>query len=109
MVGACAALGIVLGAAYMLWLYQRVFFGPLDEPGEPGLQDLNRPRDPLSRAAGHRSASGSASTRSRSSRVLEKPVNYVVAKVDPTYATAVAAAPAVPAAATRCRSRRRRE
>jgi hypothetical protein len=32
--------------------------------------------------------------------VLEKPVNYVVAKVDPTYATAVAAAPIVPAAAT---------
>ena len=30
-----AALGIVLGAAYMLWLYQRVFFGPLDQPGEP--------------------------------------------------------------------------
>ncbi len=24
--------GVVLGAWYMLWLYQRVFFGPLDEP-----------------------------------------------------------------------------
>ena len=29
-----ASLGIVLGAAYMLWMYQRVFFGPLDQSGE---------------------------------------------------------------------------
>ena len=28
--------GVVLGAWYMLWLYQRVFFGPLREPGEHG-------------------------------------------------------------------------
>jgi len=27
-----AAVGIVLGAAYLLWLYQRVFWGPLDNP-----------------------------------------------------------------------------
>lgn len=30
-VAAGAALGIVLGAAYMLWLYRRVFLGPLDK------------------------------------------------------------------------------
>jgi len=35
------ALGIVLGAAYMLWLYQRVFFGPLNNPENEGLKDLN--------------------------------------------------------------------
>ncbi len=30
-VAAFAALGIILGAAYMLWLYRRVFLGPLDK------------------------------------------------------------------------------
>lgn len=42
-----AAVGIILGAFYMLWLVQRVFFGPLTEPAhgpEPGaapVADLN--------------------------------------------------------------------
>ena len=36
-----AALGIVLGAAYMLWLYQRTMFGPLDNPENRKLKDLN--------------------------------------------------------------------
>jgi NADH-quinone oxidoreductase subunit M len=35
------AVGIVLGAAYMLWLYQRVMFGPLDNPENQSLPDLN--------------------------------------------------------------------
>ncbi len=35
------ALGIVLGAAYMLWMYQRVFFGPNTNPENENLQDLN--------------------------------------------------------------------
>ena len=36
------ALGIVLGAAYMLWLYQRVFFGELSNEKNKELADLNR-------------------------------------------------------------------
>ena len=36
-----AATGIVLGAAYMLWLYQRVFFGELTNPANEKLKDLN--------------------------------------------------------------------
>ncbi|HEX7152995.1 MAG TPA: NADH-quinone oxidoreductase subunit M [Thermoanaerobaculia bacterium] len=36
-----AAIGIVLGAAYLLWLYQRVFWGPLDNPKNAGLADVN--------------------------------------------------------------------
>lgn len=32
-VSVLAVLGVVLGAWYMLWLVQRVFFGPLKEPG----------------------------------------------------------------------------
>jgi NADH-quinone oxidoreductase subunit M len=35
------ALGIVLGAAYMLWMYQRVFFGPITNPENEKLSDLN--------------------------------------------------------------------
>ncbi|HSA95497.1 MAG TPA: NADH-quinone oxidoreductase subunit M, partial [Acidobacteriota bacterium] len=38
---AVAATGIVLGAAYMLWLYQRVMFGRLDNPANHGLKDLS--------------------------------------------------------------------
>ncbi len=33
---AVAVIGIVLGAAYMLWLYQRVMFGKLENPAEQG-------------------------------------------------------------------------
>jgi NADH-quinone oxidoreductase subunit M len=37
----CAVFGIVLGAAYMLWLYQRTMFGKLDKPENQALKDLN--------------------------------------------------------------------
>ncbi len=37
----CGALGIVLGAAYMLWLYQRTMFGKLDNPENAALKDLD--------------------------------------------------------------------
>jgi NADH-quinone oxidoreductase subunit M len=36
-----AATGIVLGAAYMLWLFQRTMFGKLDNPENQGLRDMN--------------------------------------------------------------------
>ncbi|HKQ62122.1 MAG TPA: NADH-quinone oxidoreductase subunit M [Candidatus Polarisedimenticolaceae bacterium] len=39
-----AATGIVLGAVYMLWLYQRTMFGKLDNPANRGLRDLG-PRE----------------------------------------------------------------
>jgi NADH-quinone oxidoreductase subunit M len=38
---AVAASGIVLGAAYMLWLYQRTMFGKLDNPANATLKDLS--------------------------------------------------------------------
>ncbi len=38
---AIAATGIILGAAYMLWLYQRVMFGKLENPANQKLLDLN--------------------------------------------------------------------
>ena len=37
---AVAATGIVLGAGYMLWLYQRVMFGQLTNPANESLKDL---------------------------------------------------------------------
>ncbi len=36
-----AALGIILNAGYMLWLYQRMFFGNLDNPKNKTLSDMS--------------------------------------------------------------------
>lgn len=38
---AIAASGIILGAGYMLWLYQRVMFGKNENPANQDLKDLN--------------------------------------------------------------------
>lgn len=38
---AFAVTGIILGAAYLLWLYQRTMFGTLDRPENLKLKDLN--------------------------------------------------------------------
>jgi NADH-quinone oxidoreductase subunit M len=35
------ATGVILGAVYMLWMVQRVFFGPCDNPENQKLRDLN--------------------------------------------------------------------
>ncbi|HTC55281.1 MAG TPA: NADH-quinone oxidoreductase subunit M [Candidatus Sulfotelmatobacter sp.] len=43
---AWAVPGVVLAAAYLLWLYQRVFFGPVSNPKNEKLQDLT-PREVL--------------------------------------------------------------
>jgi NADH-quinone oxidoreductase subunit M len=100
--GLLAAIGIVLGAAYMLWMFQRVFFGPLTNPENKGLKDLTG-REVLYLAPLVVLCFWIGLYPKPFFRVLEKPVNYVVAKVDPTYATEVAAsattAPATTAAA----------
>jgi NADH-quinone oxidoreductase subunit M len=36
-----AVTGVVLGAAYLLWLYQRVFWGKVTHEENKGLRDLN--------------------------------------------------------------------
>ncbi|MES1242324.1 MAG: NADH-quinone oxidoreductase subunit M [Acidobacteriota bacterium] len=94
-----AALGIVLGAAYMLWMYQRVFFGPLTNPENKDLKDLSGrelaylmplvllcfwiglyPRPFF--------------------RVLEKPVGYLISKVDPSLSAAADQVAGTPVPAT---------
>jgi len=40
----CAALGVILSAVYMLWLYQRAFFGPAPEEVQSHMYDLS-PRE----------------------------------------------------------------
>ena len=89
------ALGIVLGAAYMLWMYQRVFFGPLDNPENAKLQDLDRreiayllPIVVLCFWIGLYPKPFFD--------VLERPVNYVVARVDKDYADQLRAAGTLP-------------
>jgi NADH-quinone oxidoreductase subunit M len=41
---ALAATGVILGAIYMLWMFQRVMQGPLDKPENQSLRDLT-PRE----------------------------------------------------------------
>ncbi len=38
---AVAATGVILGAIYMLWMFRRVIFGPLSNPENQRLEDLN--------------------------------------------------------------------
>jgi NADH-quinone oxidoreductase subunit M len=92
-----AALGIVLGAAYMLWMYQRVFFGPLDNPENEGLKDLNW-REIVYLAPIVLLCFWIGLYPKPFFRILETPVKDVVAKVDADYAEALEAAGTEPAA-----------
>ena len=38
---ACAAIGVVLSATYMLWMFQRVNYGPVSNEQNVGLPDLS--------------------------------------------------------------------
>ena len=42
-VATIASLGVILGAAYILWLYRRVVFGEITNPKIKNLNDLNHP------------------------------------------------------------------
>jgi hypothetical protein len=41
LLGGLAATGVVLGAVYLLWMFQKVFFGKLDKAKNGKLKDLN--------------------------------------------------------------------
>jgi NADH-quinone oxidoreductase subunit M len=81
---ALAATGIVLGAAYLLWLYQRVFWGPLDNPANQNVPDVNKRELGLMLALIVMMVwIGVYPTPFLD--VIEKPVDYIVKKVDPKY------------------------
>ena len=42
--GAVGVLGVILGAAYLLWFYERAIFGKVINPANEGLRDLS-PRE----------------------------------------------------------------
>jgi len=79
-----AGLGIILNAGYMLWLYQRMFFGEIENEKNKLLPDLNArewvymmPLVIMSLVIGVYP--------SPFLRYIEKPVNAVVRQVRPTY------------------------
>ena len=79
------ALGIVLGAAYMLWMYQRVFFGPITNPENEKLLDLNG-RELLYLTPLVVLCFWIGLYPKPFFDILDKPVNYIVEIVDPAYA-----------------------
>ena len=78
-----AVSGIVLGAAYLLWLYQRVFWGQITNEENQHLHRPERARAGDARARWSSSASGSASTRSRSWTSCTRPMAQLAAQIQP--------------------------
>jgi NADH-quinone oxidoreductase subunit M len=94
-----AAIGIVLGAAYLLWLYQRVFWGPLDNPANAVLADVNRRELGMMLALIVLMIWIGVYPKPLFD-IMAKPVDYIVQKVDPQYfAKEQLKAPLAPAAA----------
>ena len=79
-----AAIGIVLGAAYLLWLYQRVFWGPLDNPANAGLTDVNKRELGMMVALVILMVWIGIYPKPLFD-FIDKPVDYIVRKVDPRY------------------------
>ena len=97
---AWAALGIILNAGYFLWLYQRMFFGNIENPKNQTLRDLNIrewaymvPLMILSLWIGVYPKPFL--------EYIQQPVNAIVRQVRPDYVIPGAAAPAQPERAER--------
>ncbi len=73
---AWAAPGVILAAAYLLWLYQRVFFGTVTNPKNEKLHDLT-PREVLPSPAYHL-AFWIGLYPKPFFQILEQPVNQIV-------------------------------
>ena len=81
---AWAVLGIILGAAYLLWLYQRVMFGPVTNPANEHLPDLNA-REYVTLVPLILLALWIGVYPKPFFHVLEKPVQQIVESVNPGY------------------------
>ena len=90
---AMGALGIILNAGYMLWLYQRMFFGTIHNPKNEKLGDLN-PREWAYMAPLVILSLWIGVYPKPFLSYVERPVNAVVRQVRPTYPI-----PEMPAAA----------
>src|SRR3989454_2739814 len=91
---AWAVPGVILAAAYLLWLYQRVFFGAVTNPKNEKLHDLT-PREVLTFAPLIIMALWIGLYPKPFFQILEQPVNQIVQTVRPGYP---GASPAVNAA-----------
>jgi NADH-quinone oxidoreductase subunit M len=78
--GAWAVPGVVLAAAYLLWLYQRVFFGTVTNPKNEKLQDLT-PREVATFVPLIIMAFWIGLYPKPFFQILEEPVNHIVAAV----------------------------
>ncbi|MGH9668895.1 MAG: complex I subunit 4 family protein [Terriglobales bacterium] len=76
--------GVVLGAAYLLWLYQRVFFGPITNPKNEKLADLT-PRELATFVPLIILAFVIGIYPKPFFQILEQPVNQIVKTVQPNY------------------------
>jgi NADH-quinone oxidoreductase subunit M len=81
---AWAVPGVILAAAYLLWLYQRVFFGPVTNPKNEKLHDLT-PRELLTFAPLLVLAFWIGLYPKPFMQILEQPVNNLVLSVRPDY------------------------
>ncbi len=79
---ALAGSGIVFGAAYMLWLYQRVMFGTAKDQGGTPMKDLNA-RELIQFIPLILLAIGIGVYPKPILKVLEKPVNRIIERVNP--------------------------
>jgi len=78
-----ATTGIVLGAAYMLWLYQRVMFGPINETNAK-MSDLNA-REIAYFAPLVIAAFWIGLNPMPMMKVLQKPIEKLVTQIDPNF------------------------
>ena len=92
-----ATTGIILGAAYMLWLYQRVMFGPINETNAK-MKDLTA-REVAYFAPLLAAAFWIGLYPKPVMDVLNKPVEKLVRQVDPAFYQAASTAPALEQAA----------
>ena len=82
--GVWGCMGIVLGAAYMLWLYQRMMFGQITNPKNEKLKDLNF-REFATLIPLVVMAFWIGIYPKPFFRIIEKPVNQIVEKVQPGF------------------------